>query len=122
MSNQLQNSPEISRSRIVLAAYLAVMSVLVGILGALGAVPALFSVMMFDAPGATQNPATIALFVAVASFPFVCLGAIAIAWSLFGLKQFALACIAIWLPVINAVLGGIAYYCLQEFYDGRFNG
>lgn len=36
-----------------------------GVLGFLSLVPALFSVMMFDAPGSEKNPATIALALSI---------------------------------------------------------
>ena len=102
--------------------YLVIASVLVALLGLASVIPALFSVMMFDAPGATENPATIALAISVASCPFVCFGAIAKAWSLFGAATNGLAKIAIWAPIINLIVGAIAFYCLLTFYDGKFNG
>lgn len=102
--------------------YLALMSVVVTLLGVASVFPALFSVTMFDAPGSTRNPATIALFVAVASCPFVCYGAVTGAWALYTVSQRRLAAIAIWAPATNLVVGVIAYYCLQTFYDGKFNG
>ena len=101
--------------------FLGLMSLVVGLLGILGIVPSLFSVMMFDAPGSTENPATIALFLSVASFPFVCCGAIVSTWSLYGAGRKAWSCIVIWTPVLNLIVAGIAIYCLNTFFGGKFN-
>lgn len=102
--------------------YLAIMSVIMGAFGALSTLPALFSVMMFDAPGATENPATVTLFVAIASCPIVCYSAIFSAWLFYRENKFGLARIVVLAPLLNLLVGGIALYCLEVFYDGRFNG
>jgi hypothetical protein len=102
--------------------YLITASALVGLFGLASIIPALFSVTMFDAPGSTENPATIALAIAVASCPFVCFGAISIAWSSFRAGRSGLAKLVVWAPIINLIVGGIAWNCLQTFYGGQFNG
>ena len=103
--------------------YLVIASIGVGLLGLVSIIPALLcAAMMFDAPGSTENPATISLAIAVASFPFVCFFAIAAAWALFAAGMNRLAKIVIWAPIINLIAGAIALCCLEAFYGGKFNG
>ena len=102
--------------------YLAIMSVVVTLLGMASVMPAALSVMVFDAPGSTSNPATIALFIAVASCPFVCMGAVVGAWALYAASHSKLSAIVIWAPALNLAAAAIAFFCLDTFYDGKFNG
>lgn len=102
--------------------YLTILSVVFGVLGAASAIPALFSVMLFDAPGSTENPATIALVAAIATCPIVCPAAVVGAWLFYRAGRNALAAIVIWSPILNVVVAAIAIYCLETFYGGKFNG
>jgi hypothetical protein len=92
------------------------------VIGALAAIPAMFSVMMFDAPGATENVATYVLAAAVMSFPIACFGAVALARParLGGRMGRAWLCLA--LPLVNIVVGGAAAAWISLMQDGRFAG
>ncbi|HEY2614095.1 MAG TPA: hypothetical protein VGI42_00155, partial [Chthoniobacterales bacterium] len=62
-------------------------------LGALaGIFPAMFSPMMFDAPGSEHNLTTIVLFLSVLTFPISCLLGIALSWIFYGLNFLRAAC------------------------------
>lgn len=100
--------------------YLILLSIVVGVLGVLPAVPALFSVMMFDAPGSTSNPATIILFIATISFPLVCFGAIATAWELYRENRKWAGRLIFLSPTVNVIAFFAAYDCLEIFYGGKF--
>ena len=91
-------------------------------LGLFSVLPAMFSVMMFDAPGSDANPATWALFASVVSFPFVCGGAVATSWAAFRAGEFAKACWCACLPVINLAVGGAASAWITLAQDGKFAG
>ena len=57
------------------------MTIVFGVAGLLGLLPALTSVFLFDAPGSEKNPVTILLFCAAITFPIVCLISIILSWS-----------------------------------------
>jgi hypothetical protein len=92
------------------------------LLGALSAIPAMFSAMMFDAPGASSNAATIALFLALISFPFVCLVAMFESQSRRRKGGLRSACLWSCLPMVNLVVGGIALAWITYMQGGRFAG
>lgn len=96
-------------------------SVLWILAGVAGLMPALFSVMLFDAPGSESNPATIALALAVATFPFVCLGA-----AVQSLRSASADSGGdyrlLFLPLLNIVVAAIAVAWIEAFQNGRFNG
>lgn len=92
----------------------------------LGCVPgcalALFSVMLFDAPGSAGNPATIALFCSLSTFPVVCLLSIVFAWILYRSQWFTVAFWVACLPLVNVIAGAGAMLWLELFCGGRFSG
>jgi hypothetical protein len=92
------------------------------LLGALSAIPAMFSAMMFDAPGASGNAATIALFLSLISFPFVCLVAMFESQSRRRKGGLRAACLWSCLPVVNLVVGGVALAWITYMQGGRFAG
>lgn len=101
---------------------LIILSIVVGLVGLAGLFPAAFSVMMFDAPGSSSNPATITLFLSVATFPIVCLASIIAAWSFYSSQQMEVAGWVILSPALNIVAGCLAKGCLDIFYGGKFGG
>jgi hypothetical protein len=52
-----------------------------GLAGAASAFPAMFAVMLFDAPGSERNVPTVALALSMMAFPITCLVAIIECWS-----------------------------------------
>ncbi len=86
-----------------------------------GAMPALMSVMMFDAPGSTSNPWTILLFISTITFPLNCVAAIALSWLLYLVKWPRLACWLTLLPLLNLLLGAVALAGLQLLHGGQFS-
>ena len=78
--------------------------------------------MVFDASGSEVNPATVALFWSMVTFPAVCALGIAVSWSFYWSGRGLVARAVILLPLINVIIGVIAVLCLAAFYGGRFNG
>ena len=76
----------------------------------LGAVAALMSPMMFDAPGSTSEPQVVMLFWSAISFPFVCIFAVVSAWIAFARRSERMAMGLSLLPVIPVVTGLIALF------------
>ena len=95
-------------------------SVIYALLGLVGSVPAMMSPMMFDSPGSTQNPFTLALFASVISFPIVCLVGIVGAWTLYGKDRPGWARLFIHLPLINFAVLAIAVALLMITNQGNF--
>ena len=90
--------------------------VLVGLGGIL---PAMMSPMMFDSPGSTSNPVTVALAISVAVFPLFCLAAAALPWLL---RHWSLAKWVFLLPLVDIGIIIALFIALQYFYDGLFGG
>ncbi len=109
------------RSTIGLRIYLTVFSVLFGLAGLFSILPALLSVMMFDAPGATFQPGTIVLAVCVGTFPFVCFSGITAAWQAYWHENAHLARMVILLPCINLLVGWLAYLYVEMVQGGKFS-
>ena len=91
-------------------------------LGILSTVPAGFSVMMFDAPGADKNPATIALVFGLMSFPVACLFGVAISWKALRGEKFFQACLWTYLPFVSLAIGGAGLAWIWMVQGGRFAG
>ena len=94
-------------------------SVIYALLGLVGSVPAIMSPMMFDAPGSTQSPLTIALFATVVSFPVVCLAGIVGAWILYAKDRPGWARVFIHLPLVNLAVLAIVVAILVIAYQGE---
>lgn len=101
---------------------LAALSLLWGALGLLGAIPAMFAVMMFDAPGSETNLPTIAAAASIFTFPLVCLFTIIASWAAYssGTSQRALQITA--LPLINLVVGSGSFAWIEWMQGGKFTG
>jgi uncharacterized BrkB/YihY/UPF0761 family membrane protein len=84
--------------------------------------PAMASIRMFDAHGATENPATILLFLSFFSLPAVLLTATILAWLFYVLENFRRAKRFLLLPLINVAAAALALAWLQIAYDGLFGG
>ena len=106
-----------SAKRIVVAATVAW-----ALLGLASVIPAMFSVMMFDAPGSTSNLPTIALVASLMSFPFACVIALVEAWGSYRREDYSRARCWAGLPLINLTLGGAAVVWILLFQDGKFAG
>ncbi|MFQ4139851.1 hypothetical protein PGN35_026410 [Nodosilinea sp. PGN35] len=93
-----------------------------------GFLPALMTPMMFDAPGALENPATVTLALSIATFPIVCVVALLLSWLVFLLPVFAnlpyhysLACGLTALPLINLAVATAALAWISYFNGGSFS-
>jgi hypothetical protein len=95
-------------------------TVLLGILGLAGCLPAMFTPMMFDAPGSERNPATLILALSVATWPLSCLVAIGLSWGF--KKRVNVSLLLLLLPLLNIVGGCVALFLLMAFQGGRFAG
>lgn len=84
-----------------------------------GALPALFSVMTLDAPGAAERPAVLTLVAAMLSFPLACLFAATKAFQRLRVDQLSQACLFLLLPVIILAVAAAAATWIQLFQNGR---
>jgi hypothetical protein len=108
--------------RSVALAILCATTVLWVALGLAAIIPALFSVMMFDAPGSEKNLAVRALAASLMGFPIVCGFSVAKSWLVFREKAYWLACALALLPLINVAVGGAGLAWIQLVQGGKFNG
>lgn len=104
-----------------LRAWLIIESVLALPAIALGSVMALMSPMMFDAPGSTNNPPVILLFLSTLSFPVVCLLGMISAWVTFGMRQNRGAFWLSLLPILPILTGTVAIVWIQIGSGGSFS-
>ena len=86
----------------------------------IGAFVAAMSVMMFDAPGSTQNPALILLFCSIAGLPVSLLAGVVLAWIALAMKRDRGALWLSLLPLLPVITGLIAVLWLQFGYGGNF--
>jgi hypothetical protein len=89
--------------RIFTALFLIVTTAIFGIAGLFGIIPAVFSCMIFDAPGSMANPLAWLFILVVGSFPFVCLGAIACGWTCYLARWDRWACLVALAPLVNVL-------------------
>jgi hypothetical protein len=84
-------------------------------------VPALFSIMMFDAPG-SDRPATYLLAGSLMSCPFAC--GFSVLMSERSIKTHALLSAFLWtmLPLVNIAVGSAGLAWIVWMQGGRFNG
>jgi hypothetical protein len=93
-----------------------------GLAGAAGALPAMFAVMLFDAPGSESRVATITLAAALMAFPLVCLVSVWEVWNSFRmgnarrLKLWACA------PLLILAIGAAAAAWVEFVQGGQLNG
>lgn len=92
------------------------------LLGLACAVPAMFSVMMFDAPGSTSSPATVALVAALMSFPFICALTVGNVWHANRTGDVSAAYRWACLPLVNLAVGGAATLWIMLMQAGKFGG
>jgi hypothetical protein len=92
------------------------------VLGALGALPAMFSVMMVDAPGATDRPATMALMAATMGFPIACFASGIAALDMRRQDNRTKAYVALCIPLVVAIVGIAAAAWIEIMQGGKFNG
>ena len=85
-----------------------------------GAVMALMSVMMFDAPGSESNPPVILLFSSVVGFPLSCIFGVALAWIAIARRRDRGALWFSLLPLLPIITGVVAIVWLQLSNGGRF--
>lgn len=104
------------RTWIIVETALGVPAVLVG------AVMAMMSVMMFDAPGSEKNPPVILLFASMVAFPLSCIVGIALAWIAVARRRDRGALWFSLLPLVPVLTGVVAIIWLQIASGGRFAG
>jgi hypothetical protein len=80
--------------------------------------PALFSFLIFDAPGSTEILPTLLLSWSVKSFPFIGIGS---SLGIRFLKDHVLAVYLSLLPLVNVILFLVALYWLNVSCGGSFN-
>jgi uncharacterized BrkB/YihY/UPF0761 family membrane protein len=100
--------------------YLVIFTVLFVLVALLSLLPATYAIRMFDAHGATENPATILLFLSFFSFPAFLLISVILAWIFYLLLKFRWALLILLLPLLNILGAAIGLTWLQLAYDGLF--
>ena len=80
---------------------------------------AMFSIMLFDAPGATQALGTVTLAMAIWTFPPSCWLAIVLSWALFALRNSQASLIAMALPLLPIALGVFAWIWINVMQRGQ---
>lgn len=100
-------------------ALMIVLSGLVGLAGVVSLVPAMFSVMLFDAPGSTENVVLWIVFFSILAFPVIAGASIVIAWLVFvsGHPWPALLCFLIPLLPLVGVFGGFIW--IEQMQGGQ---
>lgn len=91
------------------------------LLGVAGALPAMFSVMMVDAPGASERLATLTLMYATLAFPLVCFGSATAALKL-RRDERTRAKRMLCLPLVVVLVGAAAVLWITVKQGGQFNG
>ncbi len=97
------------------------LSGMVGLAALASLIPAMFSVMMFDAPGSTQNIALWVAFFSVLAFPVVAGASLVVAWLVFasGRPWPALLCFLLPLLPLGGVIGGFMW--IEVMQGGQFS-
>ena len=98
------------------------LSLLWGAAGLAGAIPAMFSVMMFDSPESVTNLAVIAAALSIFTFPVVCLFTIVASWVAYGRGNARKACRLMALPLANVAVCGAAIAWIELVQNGNFAG
>jgi hypothetical protein len=80
---------------------------------------AMFSVMLFDAPGSTQALGTVTLAMAIWTFPPSCWLAILLSWAFFGQRNSQASLIAMGLPLLPIALGVFAWIWIDVMQRGQ---
>jgi sulfite exporter TauE/SafE len=93
------------------------LTLLVGIAGLMGCMPAMMSPMIFDAPGSERNPAAWIFLLSLGTFPIMCLAAIIAAWRKTGETRASLWWFA--MPLVNVVVVAIILILAQIIANGR---
>jgi hypothetical protein len=88
----------------------------------IGAVMALMSVMMFDAPGSEHNKALILLFSSMVAFPLACIVGVALGWIAIARHRDRGAMWFSLLPLLPITTGIAGIIWLQIASGGRFAG
>jgi hypothetical protein len=101
---------------------LASLTLVWSLLGLLGTIPAMFAVMMFDAPSSETNLATIAAAGSIFTFPLICLFTIVASWAAYSSGAYRRALRLMALPLISLVVGGAAFAWIELMQDGKFTG
>lgn len=97
-------------------------TVLWTLLGLASALPAMFACMMFDAPGSEDRWATLALVGALMSFPIVCVVSVIESHASRRAENYARACWAASLPLVNLAVGGVAAAWIMIAQGGMLAG
>jgi hypothetical protein len=63
---------------------------------------AMMSVMLFDAPGSTENPSVVAFFYSIVSFPVMC-GLSPISWIFYAFKLYKTALFVSLSPILSII-------------------
>ena len=88
--------------------------------GVLWVVPALLSVMMFDAPGSEQSRLTWMCVLSSMAYPPVCLVAVVCSWVLFKTSHHRSACVVALVPLLDVALFILALFLIETLQHGKF--
>jgi len=77
-----------------------------------GVYVAMMSVMLFDAPGSTENPTVVGFFYSIVSFPVMC-GLSPVSWIFYALKLYKTAIIVSLSPVLSIIAIIITFFSMS---------
>ncbi|MNM92045.1 hypothetical protein D3C76_241680 [compost metagenome] len=75
---------------------------------------AMFSVMLFDAPGSEHYWPALVLYYALKGYPYITLAMIALAWILFAKKRYRWTYVLNAVPIVFMILGTLPFVILSE--------
>lgn len=103
--------------KLTLAA-LVISTVVFGLLLIPGLWISAFSFMLFDAPGTSESPFVISLFISIISFPVLALFSFS-SWIFFFYKKYKAAVLISLLPFVSLIMAGTLFAVSEIFFGGN---
>jgi hypothetical protein len=97
----------------------AMTTIIWAVIGLYGALSALLSVMLFDAPGSERQFGTILLAISIVLLPLTCFASILSSWVALHKDRLRVACVASFFPLAGLALILFAQCWIDHFQDGR---
>jgi hypothetical protein len=76
-------------------------------LGIIGFLPALFSIMLFDAPNSYKDLNLVIYFWSVFTFPIICIASILLSWGFYRYRFYNISCGVTLMPLTNILMAVI---------------
>jgi ABC-type transport system involved in cytochrome c biogenesis permease component len=92
------------------------------IIGAVYAIMAPLTIMLFDAPGSEENTSTYVLAFGVLSLPVTCAASVILSWAALWAGSIRKGYVALLIPLISIAIIEAAQIWIAQFQGGRFSG